>query len=614
MFRRWLRALTPSTTKPTARRAGNRRPGVRPALEALEERCVPTVNMILYSTSLSSSYAGVGFTQNVVAEFAASVNGFQDRTASDFRVQVDWGDGTGWTNADLALKGDGSSIPFQVKGSHVYNQIGTFDVTVLATGPDGSTLTRQTARASVAQMPSGLGGSVPPVPARSLLPSQVSLLLYSESLNPSLTGVGFAQNVVADLDGSLNGQQNKTVSDYHAYINWGDSTDWTPATIVPTTGWSIPFQVKGSHVYENPGTYDVVVYAVGPDGTSLSRDTARASVSGNPVPTPSATSFVIAGDGTLWETSPALPGNHWAQISAGVFSSISATHNAQGDAVVFAVIAWDHSLWEYNPQFNPTGDVTSHWALVSPGAFAAVSATQSAAGDPVAFAIVAWDRSLWEYNPAYAPWAPLSARWAEVSPGAFASISATQDRGNAPAVYAIVAGDHSLWLNDPALNPYAPPAAQWAEVSPGYFASVSVTHNRNGDPVIYAIVAAGSLWVNDPSLNPSGPLTAQWAEVSAGVFSAVGASRNAAGDAVVFAVVGDGSLWLNDPALNPYGPPAARWAELSGVAFTALGANGSEDAFGVVGADHSVWEYRHAVGWVGLPMPLGETALAAAAP
>jgi hypothetical protein len=568
------------------------------------------------SANLATSYAGVGFAENAVAILRGELNGQQDLNQGDYHAFINWGDSTAWTQADIAPTGDGTHV-FLVKGSHVYQSTGTFHIVVYAVGADGTSLSQETCIDEVIQMPSGLGGQVPPTAPRSLSPAQVSLGLNdpgSANLATSYIGVGFVENVVANLSGELNGQQDRNIADFHAYINWGDSTDWFAADLAPAgPGGSTPFLVRGSHVYQTPGLYHIVVYAVGPDGTSLASETVIDEVLQNPIPTPAGSSFVIAQDSTLWEVNVALPGNHWAQISAGAFSSISATRNATGDPVVFAIVAADHSLWEYNPAFNPGGDVTSHWAEVSAGAFAAVSATRDAAGNPAAFTILA-DRTLWKYDPAIAPAAPVSSHWALVSPGAFASISATQDRTNAPAVYAIVAADHSLWLNDPALNPGAAPAAQWAEVSPGYFVSISATRNRSGDPVVYAIVAGGSLWVNDPALNPSGPFNSRWALVSPGVFTAISASRNGSGDPTVFATVGDGSLWLNDPALNPGGPPASRWEELSLSPFSAIGADDTGDVFGVLATDHSLWEFRHVGGWLGLSMPGGETAWAVSAP
>src|SRR5438477_610738 len=77
-------------------------------------------------------------------------------------------------------------------------------------------------------------------------------------------GVGLKENAVAGIDGWLNGQNDFTITDYHAQINWGDSSNWFAADIVPnpgsSSGTAARFLVKGSHIYAQAGTYLVVVY------------------------------------------------------------------------------------------------------------------------------------------------------------------------------------------------------------------------------------------------------------------------------------------------------------------------------------------------------------------
>ena len=169
--------------------------------------------------------------------------------------------------------GQTGSSPFLVKGSHVYQSAGTYDIVVYATGPDGTSVTQQTDTVYVAQMPSGLPGTVPTPPATSLSPSDVSVHLLDEASISTSAGVGFTQNAVADVTGMLNGYQDNTMSDFHALINWGDGSGWTTANIVRGQSGSSVFVVKGSHVYSSPGTYDIVVYATGPDGTSVTQQT-----------------------------------------------------------------------------------------------------------------------------------------------------------------------------------------------------------------------------------------------------------------------------------------------------------------------------------------------------
>jgi GH24 family phage-related lysozyme (muramidase)/PKD repeat protein len=250
------------------------------AFDHLESRQLLTTTINLGSVSGQSSYAGVGVTNNVVAGFTADINGALDKNASHYTAQIDWGDGTGFQGGRVVLRGDGSSQPFQVKGSHVYKDFGqTYNVKVKVTG-QGATATGQTTTHFVKQMPSGIDGTKPPVTENG--GKQVEVYLSSVSGKSSYVDVGVEQNLLAGLNGYLNGQQNKTQGDYKAFINWGDDNKWYGASIAPQLGSSIPLLVKGGHVYTAPGDYQVVIYAQGPDGTSTSVNTTSFSVGNMP--------------------------------------------------------------------------------------------------------------------------------------------------------------------------------------------------------------------------------------------------------------------------------------------------------------------------------------------
>ncbi|MFI5460676.1 MAG: Ig-like domain-containing protein, partial [Isosphaerales bacterium] len=94
----------------------------------------------------------------------------------------------------------------------------------------------------------------------------------------AFTGVGFPQSPVAEVDGFYNDFQDKTLSDYHAQINSGDSPSWdtnTELTLDSSTGY---IQVECSHTYTTAGTYDVTVYITGPDGQTASATTSEVNV------------------------------------------------------------------------------------------------------------------------------------------------------------------------------------------------------------------------------------------------------------------------------------------------------------------------------------------------
>ncbi len=251
---------------------------------------VPTslapTNVALSTSGVASiiSDTGVGFQENAVATLSGTVNGQTDPYATDFHAWINWGDSNQWTAADIATTG--SAGQFLVKGSHVYAQAASqYDIVVYVVGPDGTTSTQQTAAAIVSDLPNGIVGTVPPPLTPALAPTDVALSTSGVATIISYAGVGFQNNTTAILSGSVNSQSDPHAADFHAWINWGDSSQWTPAIIAASNnGSSGQFAVEGSHVYSQPGQYSIVVYAVGPDGTTTTQQTAAAIVQPNPTP------------------------------------------------------------------------------------------------------------------------------------------------------------------------------------------------------------------------------------------------------------------------------------------------------------------------------------------
>ena len=86
--------------------------------------------------------------------------------------------------------------------------------------------------------------------------------------------------------GTYNDQADDDISDYHAQINWGDDTTWdTDTTLVSdgTDGEEGFVEVEGSHTYTQQGTFDITVYVTGPDGQTVSDQTATTTVGPDPV-------------------------------------------------------------------------------------------------------------------------------------------------------------------------------------------------------------------------------------------------------------------------------------------------------------------------------------------
>jgi hypothetical protein len=272
-------------------------PGTPPSPPAITS-APEDVGLQFWGSANISSYAGVGFQQNYVAILQTQVNGQEDPQLNDYSVQINWGDSASWTSGELVYEGpapvpasDGPMSQFLIKGSHVYDQPGTYPVVVYVTGPDGTSVSGQTASADVADMPSGIPGSAPSTPTPTSAPENVGLQFWGSAANiSSYAGVGFQQNSVAILQTQVNGQADPQLSDYSVQINWGDSASWTsgdlvyegPAPVPASDGPMSEFLINGSHVYQQPGIYPIVVYVTGPDGTSISDQTGSATVAPNP--------------------------------------------------------------------------------------------------------------------------------------------------------------------------------------------------------------------------------------------------------------------------------------------------------------------------------------------
>ncbi len=268
------------------RRLASSRPGPsksprssRPMLQQLEDRRLLSGNVQfqLFGSIDLQSYAGVGFQENQVGSMTVSVNGQPDPKKGDFQAQIHWGDGTSSQGVLIYEGSDPAGAQYLIKGSHVYQKAGDdFPVTFTVTGPYDSSATLEPDNmdsAEVWSMPSGIPGTQPPATANPTAPSNVVIQLQGSLGLTSYAGVGFEENQVATIQVLVNGQPDKTLSDFHAQINWGDSASWTSGDLVyqsSDAGGAI-YLIKGSHVYQNAvPNIPVVVYVTGPDGTSAS--------------------------------------------------------------------------------------------------------------------------------------------------------------------------------------------------------------------------------------------------------------------------------------------------------------------------------------------------------
>jgi hypothetical protein len=224
----------------------------------------------------------VGFGLNPVASFMGFYDGQLDNTPGDYQVQVDWGDGGGYSSQGVGLVASGSSI--LVKASHIYQTPNTYNVSVEVTGPQDTSAQRQTTQVVVSNLPDP-ASRPPDVPttypgAQPL--GNLTLSMGGASTINSFTGVGFALNPVGMVEGFYDGQVDNTPGDYHAQINWGDSPTWDTNVGLAADGSTV--LIKGSHIYQQQGTFYVTVYVTGPDGQTVSLTSTQVVVA--PLPDP----------------------------------------------------------------------------------------------------------------------------------------------------------------------------------------------------------------------------------------------------------------------------------------------------------------------------------------
>ena len=166
---------------------------------------------------------------------------------ADYSATIDWGDGT--SSAGTILPADANGT-FTVQGSHSYNSAGN-DAIAVAIQHDTAPNVTVTSTANVAAV-------VHP-----------SLTVAAQSVSGS-EGASLANSNVATF--TLAGA-SATASDFSATVNWGDGSS-APATVA--AGASGGFDVNGSHIYAEEGSYTFTVMVQ--DGSVVGSATGTANV------------------------------------------------------------------------------------------------------------------------------------------------------------------------------------------------------------------------------------------------------------------------------------------------------------------------------------------------
>ncbi len=188
--------------------------------------------------------AGVALADDPEAETAEKTVAFFFDTAepaaeaSTFLASIDWGDGK-VSNGTIS-KVEGTTNKFVVKGTNTYKSEGTYRIRVNIASAQGVQLK--------------LYGQVT-VADGALTATPVEITNYPGNSMNNITVATFTD---ADPNGAA--------TDFAATIDWGDNTGAQTGAVTKS---GTTFSVAGTHLYHNPGTYDVLVTITDKGGSSV---------------------------------------------------------------------------------------------------------------------------------------------------------------------------------------------------------------------------------------------------------------------------------------------------------------------------------------------------------
>src|SRR5260370_377683 len=206
--------------------------------------CTLVVFVVIFSAHAFGTITGTGNNFNAVegTSFNGAVASFTDSSPdlpSDVSATINWGDGT----LSAGIVSQPGAGMFTVIGNHTYAEEGSPTVTVtLHRIPDNSDHVATPSTATVKDAP--------------LTAAVTSPVNCTEGGVCNLTVATFT-----DVD------PNGVGSDYAATINWGDGTSSSPGTIA--ANMSGGFNVIGSHVYAEEGSYTIGTHVADTGGSTV---------------------------------------------------------------------------------------------------------------------------------------------------------------------------------------------------------------------------------------------------------------------------------------------------------------------------------------------------------
>lgn len=172
--------------------------------------------------------------------FIGKVAHFKDRGPSEnainYTASIDWGDGTS-SVADIV--GGANAGEFDVKGTHMYPEKGSYNTEIKINDADGDAVT--------------LSGMAVVDDA----PITGNAIDFTAS-----SGVAFSNKIIAHF---TDGNSTETGDSFEALVDWGDGSKVGPIAVTKNNNGG--FDIRGGHTYSVPNVYTFSTWINGVPGT-----------------------------------------------------------------------------------------------------------------------------------------------------------------------------------------------------------------------------------------------------------------------------------------------------------------------------------------------------------
>lgn len=290
--------------------------------------------------------------QTFTGKVATVTDGDPNDMAAEYTVTIDWGDGS--TSSGTLTGPNGG--PYDVNGTHTYQQEGTYPVQVHITDTDSANTADATSTASVGDAALTSSCGMPPVTQQT----------YT---GPTAT---FTDN-----------NSFATISDFSATINWGDGTS-SSGTITGGPGPG-PYTVSGSHTYTSTGPFTVTT-TITDDGGSTTIATCSGTVFAFG---PGGGSFVIGDLESLSGTHVMFWGAQWWKDNSTSTNSKTPSFKgfAESPSTPSCGVGWNADPGNSTPP--PAGPLPAFMAVIVTSSYSKAGSTIS--GDTFHIVIVKTD-------------------------------------------------------------------------------------------------------------------------------------------------------------------------------------------------------------------------------